>query len=68
MTDHWMVLDRSIDSKQALVAEPWRVRRTHLAALLQPPGRSNALRLSDVADVFAATGPRLRSRGVGTIA
>jgi bifunctional non-homologous end joining protein LigD len=45
-----MVFDMLVDGKQALVAEPWRVRRKHLAALLRPPGRSNALRLSDVAD------------------
>lgn len=44
------VFDMLVDGKQALVAEPWRVRRKHLAALLRPPGRSNALRLSDVAD------------------
>jgi bifunctional non-homologous end joining protein LigD len=45
-----MVFDLLVDGKQALVAEPWRVRRKHLAALLRPPGRSSALRLSDVAD------------------
>jgi bifunctional non-homologous end joining protein LigD len=45
-----MVFDILVDGKQALVAEPWRVRRKHLVALLRPPGRSNALRLSDVAD------------------
>jgi bifunctional non-homologous end joining protein LigD len=45
-----MVFDVLVDGKQALVAEPWRVRRKHLVALLRPPGRSNALRLSDVAD------------------
>jgi len=45
-----IVFDMLVDGKQALVAEPWRVRRKHLAALLRPPGRSNALRLSDVAD------------------
>ena len=45
-----MVFDMLVDGKQALVAEPWRVRRKHLVALLRPPGRSNALRLSDVAD------------------
>jgi bifunctional non-homologous end joining protein LigD len=45
-----MVFDMLVDGKQALVAEPWRVRRKHLAALLRPPGRSDAVRLSDVAD------------------
>ena len=45
-----IMFDMLVDGKQALVAEPWRVRRKHLAALLRPPGRSNALRLSDVAD------------------
>jgi len=43
-----VVFDILLDGKTSLVAEPWRVRRKHLAALLQPPGRSNALRLSDV--------------------
>jgi len=45
-----IMFDMLVDGTQALVAEPWRVRRKHLAALLRPPGRSNALRLSDVAD------------------
>ena len=43
-----ILFDILLDRKTSLVAEPWRVRRKHLAALLQPPGRSNALRLSDV--------------------
>ena len=43
-----IVFDVLLDGKASLVTEPWRVRRKHLAALLQPPGRSNALRLSDV--------------------
>ena len=43
-----MVFDMLVDGKQSLVTEPWRVRRKHLAALLQPPGDTNALRLSDV--------------------
>jgi len=43
-----MVFDVLLDGKTSLVTEPWRVRRKHLAALLQPPGRSNALRLSGV--------------------
>jgi bifunctional non-homologous end joining protein LigD len=43
-----IVFDLLLDGKTSLVTEPWRVRRKHLAALLQPPGRSNALRLSDV--------------------
>jgi bifunctional non-homologous end joining protein LigD len=38
-----------LSGKKVLVTEPWRARRKHLAALLQPPGRSGALRLSDVA-------------------
>ncbi|HEX8942449.1 MAG TPA: DNA ligase D [Gemmatimonadaceae bacterium] len=45
-----IVFDMLVDGTKALVAEPWRVRRKHLAALLRPPGRSSALRLSDVAD------------------
>jgi len=43
------VFDLLVDGAQALVAEPWRERRKHLAALLRPPGRFSALRLSDVA-------------------
>ncbi len=44
-----IVFDILLDGKTSLVTEPWRVRRKHLAALLQkPPGRSNALRLSDL--------------------
>ncbi len=49
-----MLFDMLVDGKHSLVAEPWRVRRKHLAALLQPPGRSNALRLSDVSENGAA--------------
>src|SRR5437764_3481798 len=45
-----IVFDMLVDGKQALVAEPWRVRRKHLAGLLRLHGRSNAVRLSDVAD------------------
>jgi bifunctional non-homologous end joining protein LigD len=43
-----MAFDILLDDNETLVTEPWRVRREHLAALLHPPGRSNALRLSDV--------------------
>lgn len=46
----YIAFDVLLDGKTSLVTEPWRVRRKHLAALLQPPGRSNALRLSDVDD------------------
>ncbi len=42
--------DLLLDGKKTLVTEPWRVRRKHLAALLQPPGRTSALRLSDVGE------------------
>ena len=46
-----MVFDILLDGTESLVAESWRVRRNHLAALLLPPGaRTNALRLSDVSD------------------
>ena len=45
-----IAFDILVDGSDSLATEPWRERRTHLAALLQPPGRSNALRLSDVAD------------------
>jgi bifunctional non-homologous end joining protein LigD len=44
----FVAFDLLLDGKKSLVAEPWRVRRKHLAALLQPPGRVGALRLSDV--------------------
>jgi len=43
-----MAFDILLDDSETLVTESWRVRREHLAALLHPPGRSNALRLSDV--------------------
>jgi bifunctional non-homologous end joining protein LigD len=58
-----IVFDLLVDGKQALVAEPWRERRKHLAALLRPPGRSSALRLSDVADDGAAMLRKARSHG-----
>src|SRR6185312_634906 len=45
-----ILFDILIDGKTSLVTEPWRERRKHLVALLQPPGRSDALRLSDVGD------------------
>ncbi len=64
-----MVFDMLLDGKTSLVAEPWRVRRKHLAALLQPPGRSDALRLSDVDDDGAAMMRRARRhRWEGVIA
>jgi bifunctional non-homologous end joining protein LigD len=44
-----VAFDLLLSGTKALVTEPWRARRKHLAALLQPPGRSGALRLSDVA-------------------
>ncbi|HEU4785817.1 MAG TPA: DNA ligase D, partial [Gemmatimonadaceae bacterium] len=59
----FMVFDILLDGKTSLVTEPWRVRRKHLAALLQPPGRSNALRLSDVDDDGAAMLRAARKRG-----
>lgn len=58
-----MAFDILLDGKTSLVTEPWRVRRKHLAALLQPPGRSNALRLSDVGDDGAAMLRTARTRG-----
>jgi bifunctional non-homologous end joining protein LigD len=45
-----MVFDLLMDGKTSLVAEAWRVRRRHLVALLQPPGSTGALRLSDVGE------------------
>jgi len=58
-----IMFDMLVDGTQALVAEPWRVRRKHLAALLRPPGRSSALRLSDVADDGAAMLRKAHSHG-----
>ena len=58
-----MVFDILLDGKTSLVTEPWRVRRKHLAALLQPPGRSNALRLSDVDEDGKAMLDRARRNG-----
>jgi bifunctional non-homologous end joining protein LigD len=43
-----IAFDVLFEDTETLVTEPWRVRREHLAALLHPPGCSNALRLSDV--------------------
>jgi len=58
-----MVFDVLLDGKTSLVTEPWRVRRKHLAALLQPPGRSNALRLSDVDEDGEAMLAQARRKG-----
>jgi bifunctional non-homologous end joining protein LigD len=55
-----VLFDMLIDGKKSLVTEPWRERRKHLAALLQPPGRSDALRLSDVSEDGAAMMRRAR--------
>lgn len=59
----FVAFDVLLLGKTALVTEPWRARRKRLAALLQPPGRTGALRLSDV----AANGERMlrdaRKRG-----
>jgi len=49
-----ILFDMLVDGKASLVTEPWRVRRNHLVALLHPPGRSDALRLSDTASDGAA--------------
>ena len=58
-----MVFDILLDGKTSLVTEPWRVRRKHLAALLQPPGRSNALRLSDADEDGKAMLDQARRKG-----
>ena len=58
-----IVFDVLLDGKASLVTEPWRVRRKHLAALLQPPGRSNALRLSDVDEDGEAMLAQARRKG-----
>ena len=64
-----ILFDILLDGKTSLVTEPWRVRRRHLAALLQPPGRSNALRLSDVdEDGDAMLAKARRNGGEGIIA
>jgi ATP-dependent DNA ligase len=56
----FVAFDLLLDGKKSLVAEPWRVRRKHLAALLQPPGRTGALRLSDVSTNGERMGGRHR--------
>jgi bifunctional non-homologous end joining protein LigD len=58
-----IVFDILLDGTTSLVTEPWRVRRSHLAALLQPPGRSNALRLSDVGEDGEAMLAKARRNG-----
>jgi bifunctional non-homologous end joining protein LigD len=58
-----MLFDILLDGKTSLVTEPWRVRRKRLAALLQPPGRSSALRLSDVDEDGEAMLARARRHG-----
>jgi bifunctional non-homologous end joining protein LigD len=45
-----VVFDVLLDGKSSLLTESWRVRRKHLSALLTPPGRGGALRLSEVSD------------------
>ncbi|MEO6878912.1 MAG: ATP-dependent DNA ligase, partial [Gemmatimonadaceae bacterium] len=42
--------DVLLDGKHSLVAEPWRVRRKHLAALLPAAARTGTIRLSDTGD------------------
>src|SRR3954468_2234412 len=49
-----VLFDMLQDGTTSLVTESWRVRRKHLAALIRPPKRSDALRLSDVSDDGAA--------------
>lgn len=58
-----MAFDLLLDGKRSLVAEPWRVRRRHLAALLHPPDRKGVLRLSDVSEDGEAMLQRARERG-----
>src|SRR6185503_10323609 len=58
-----LAFDILLDGKKALVTEPWRERRKHLAALLQPPGRSSALRLSDVGEDGKGMLARARRHG-----
>ena len=57
------VFDILMDGRKSLVAEPWQERRKHLVALLQPPVRSKALRLSDVSDDGAKLLREARRRG-----
>jgi len=57
------VFDMLMDGRKSLVTESWQERRKHLAALLQTPVRSNALRLSDVSDDGAKMLRDARRRG-----
>lgn len=45
-----MTFDLLLEGKDSLVREPWRTRRTRLAALFKHNGRSKSLRLGDVGD------------------
>lgn len=49
------VFDILLDGRTSVVTESWHVRRQQLAALLQPPGSSRVLRLSDAGDLDQAT-------------
>jgi bifunctional non-homologous end joining protein LigD len=50
----FMVFDILLDGRKTLIAEPWRVRRKHLTALLRGASRIRAIRLGDVAENGAA--------------
>ena len=58
-----VVFDMLLDGKTSLLTESWRVRRKHLATLLRPPTRSDALRLSDVGDDGASMLKQARRHG-----
>jgi bifunctional non-homologous end joining protein LigD len=58
-----VVFDMLLDGKTSLLTESWRVRRKHLAALLRPPTRFDALRLSEVGDDGASMLEQARRHG-----
>ena len=58
-----MVFDLLLDGRKTLIAEPWRVRRRHLAALFRGAGRIRALRLGDVEENGAAMLRKARRHG-----
>jgi bifunctional non-homologous end joining protein LigD len=58
-----MVFDILLDGKKVVIAEPWQVRRQHLAALMRGAGRLRALRLGDVGEDGSAMLRKARRHG-----